>query len=107
MPLPSDELRVEILALQTDLRVFADRLTQDGAEADSLVQLTLDEALKDQPEVIGADARDTRLWLYSILRGSFHSVARRREQQRRRGAPTTVWNADRAAAFAAPREPAA
>ncbi len=92
--------------MQPALRAFADRLTEDDNEADSLVSLTVAEALKDQPERAGDDPRDTRLWLYSILRGAFHSVARRREQQRRRGAPTTVWNADRAAAFAAPREPA-
>jgi DNA-directed RNA polymerase specialized sigma24 family protein len=106
LPLPSDDLRQEILALQPDLRAFADRLTQDDNEAHSLVHLTVIEALKDQPERAADDERDTRLWLYSILRGAFHSVARRREQQRRRGAPTTVWNPDRAAAFAAPREPA-
>jgi DNA-directed RNA polymerase specialized sigma24 family protein len=106
LPLPSDNLRQEILALQPALRAFADRLTQDDGEADTLVGLTVAEAMKDQPERAGDETRDTRLWLFAILRGSFHSVARRREQQRRRGAPTTVWNADRAAAFAAPREPA-
>jgi DNA-directed RNA polymerase specialized sigma24 family protein len=104
--LPSDDLRQEILALQPALRAFADRLTQDDNEAHSLVDLTMVEAMKDQPALAGDETRDTRLWLFSILRGAFHSVARRREQQRRRGAPTTVWNADRAAAFAAPREPA-
>ncbi len=103
--MPSDDLRQEILALQPALRAFADRLTQDGAEADSLVQLTVVEAMKDQPDRSAGDTRETQVWLYSILRGAFHSVARRRDQQRRRGAPTTVWNADRAAAFAAPREP--
>lgn len=104
--MPSDDLRQEILALQPALRAFADRLTQDDNEAHSLVHLTVVEAMKDQPDRAGDETRDTRLWLFSILRGAFHSVARRREQQRRRGAPTTVWNADRAAAFAAPREPA-
>jgi len=106
LPLPSDDLRQEILALQPALRAFADRLTEDDTEAHSLVCLTVAEALKNQAERVSDVPRDTRLWLYSILRGAFHSVARRRELQRRRGAPTTVWNADRAAAFAAPREPA-
>jgi DNA-directed RNA polymerase specialized sigma24 family protein len=106
LPLPSDDLRREILALQPALRAFADRLTPDDNEAHGLVHLTVLEALADRPERTAADQRDTRLWLFGLLRGAFHSVARRRELQRRRGAPTTVWNADRAAAFAAPRETA-
>lgn len=93
--------------LQPALRAYADRLTTDENESASLVHLTVLEALADQPARADDDQRDTRLWLFGLLRGAFHSVARRRDQQRRKGAPTTVWNADRAAAFAAPREPAA
>jgi DNA-directed RNA polymerase specialized sigma24 family protein len=103
--LPSDDLRQEILALQPVLRAFADRLTQDDNEALSLVDLTMVEAMKDQPERASPDERDTRLWLFGILRGAYHSVARRRDQQRKRGAPATTWNASRAAAFATTREP--
>jgi DNA-directed RNA polymerase specialized sigma24 family protein len=103
--LPSDHLRQEILALQPSLRAFADRLTTDDNEANGLVDLTVLEAMRDQPDRTADHGRDTQQWLFGILRGAFHSVARRRDQQRRRGAPTTVWNPARAAAYAAPREP--
>ena len=105
MTLPNEDLRQDILALQPVLRDYAGRLTEDGEEADRLVQLTLASALGEQPELADLGTRDTKLWLFGLLRGAFHSVARRRDTRRGRGAPAAVWNADRAAAFAAPRDP--
>ena len=104
MTLPSEDLRQEILALQSALRAFAGRLTEDENEAERLTHLTMTAALGEQPEPAQGEERDTRLWLFGLLRGVFHSVARRRDHSRGRGAPAAVWNADRAAAFAAPRE---
>ena len=104
MTLPSEDLRQEILAHQPALRAFAGRLTENETEAERLTQLTMTAALGEQPELAQDDDRDTRLWMFGLLRGVFHSVARRRDHSRGRGAPAAVWNADRAAAFAAPRE---
>lgn len=105
--LPTEALRQEILALQPDLRAFAGRLTTDDVEAERLVDLTLTDALGDRPVQADDDERDTRQWLYGLLRGAFHSVERRRDQNRRRGAPVVVWNPSRAAAYAAPVDPLA
>ncbi|MFI4936354.1 MAG: sigma factor [Caulobacterales bacterium] len=103
MSLACEDLRQEILALQPALRELALRLSDDEAEADDLVRITIVEAL----DHLGDDAggrTETRQWLFGILRGAFHSVARRRTFQRTRGSPGRLWDPARAAAFAQPRE---
>ena len=107
MSLPTDALRLEVLALQPALRTFADSLTDDDGEALELVHLTMLEALGEQPDGDVDEDRNTRVWLYGILRGAFHSVARRRALRRTRGSPGGGWNAGRAAVFAAGPEAAA
>ncbi len=98
----SDAFRAEILALEPALQSYAARLAADEVEAEQLVRLTLDAALDGEatpPE--DADA-DKRVWLFGILRGVFHSVARRRSMHRERGSAGRMWQPDRAEAFASP-----
>jgi DNA-directed RNA polymerase specialized sigma24 family protein len=78
LPIASEDLRLEVLALQPALRIVACGLTADDNEADDLVQLTVAEALKGHPSG-EADPGDTRLWLFALLRKTFYSVARRRQ----------------------------
>ena len=77
MAIVSEDLRLEVLALQPALRTVAVGLTADDNEADDLVERTMIEALKGRA---GSQAEwgDTRLWLFAILRNTFYSVARRR-----------------------------
>ena len=95
----SDDLRQEILALQPALAAYAGRLAPDEAEARQLVNITLLRAL-DGEVAPPPGGIDTRAWLFGMLRGAFHSVARRRANQRERSSVGRLWSADRADAFA-------
>jgi len=93
--------RAQILASEATLLAYAGRLTADDREARDLVQLTLQAALDDaRLGEGGAPVSETRL--FGLLRGAFHSVARRRSMQRERGSAGRLWQPDRAEAFANP-----
>jgi len=91
------QLRDEILGLEGPLLTYAAQVCDDAEEARDLVQLTLRTALEGaaRPRAGG----DTRLWLFGLMRNSYHSVARRQAISRERRAAGQQWRADRAAAF--------
>ncbi len=93
-------LREEILTLQPALMECANRLARDENEAHNLVHLTMVEAFSAGETRADPDA-DTRLWLFGILRSTFHSVARRRSARQERGHYATLRQLD-----AAPSVPA-
>ena len=96
----NEKLRQEVLALQPALIQSADRLTQDANEAHNLVHLTMVEAFAicdAEGEVRG----DPRLWVFGLLRSTFHSVARRRAVRQERGHQAVQRQLDRDAALAA------
>ena len=91
------DLRQEILALEAPLQTYAARLAEDDDEARELFQFTMRAALDG--EARPPDGRDTRLWLFGLMRNAFHSVARRRTTLRERGATGQQWRGDRAEVF--------
>jgi DNA-directed RNA polymerase specialized sigma24 family protein len=95
----SERLRQEILALQPALLKSAIRLTGDTSEANNLVRLTMAEAFA-VGEARADDAGDTSVWVFGILRGTFHSVARRRAVRQDRGHHAVQRQIDRNAAEA-------
>jgi len=81
---PSREtLRQEILDLQPALMRSAARLTSDANEAHDLVHLTMVEAFARGETRPGGG--DVGVWMHGLLRGSFHSIARRRAVRQERG----------------------
>jgi len=80
----TENRRQEILALQPALMECAARMSRDDNEAHHLVHLTMLEAFSAD-EARGPDVADTRAWLFGLLRGSFHSIARRRSARQERG----------------------
>jgi DNA-directed RNA polymerase specialized sigma24 family protein len=76
-------IRQEILDLQPDLMQTAGRLTGDDNEAHNLVHMTMIEAFSLSEARENGD--DTRVWMFGLLRGAFHSVARRRAVRQERG----------------------
>ena len=100
MSLHSEKLRQEILALQPALLRSAARLTQDANEAHDLVHLTMIDAFAicdAERELRG----DPRVWVFGLLRSTFHSVARRRAVRQERGHQAVQRQLDRDAALAA------
>ena len=99
----STDFDADLLALEPALLAFAGRLTDDVAEAQALVRLTMAEA-QAEPSEDGGVPSQTRL--FSIMRRAFHSIARRSTARRARGSPGNgVFNPARAATFARPEEP--
>jgi len=94
--------RAQILASEATLLAYAGRLTSDEREARDLVQLTLKAALEDDGRFADGDSPVSDTRLFGLLRGVFHSVARRRSTQRERGSVGRLWQPDRAEAFANP-----
>jgi len=94
--------RTQILASEATLLAYAGRLTSDEREARDLVQLTLQAALEDDAGVADGRAPVSEARLFGLLRGAFHSVARRRAMQRERSSVGRLWQPDRAEAFAKP-----
>jgi DNA-directed RNA polymerase specialized sigma24 family protein len=92
-----ERLREEILTLEPALMETATRMSRDEIEAQHLVQLTLTEAFAAGETRADPDA-DTRLWVFGILRSTFHSVARRRSVRQERGHYATQRQLDTAAA---------
>ena len=91
------DLREEILGLQEPLKTYATRLAEDDDEARELFEFTMKTALEDGARP--PKGADTRLWLFSLMRQAFHSVARRRATLRERGSAGQQWRADRAEVF--------
>ena len=91
------ELRQEILGLEGPLQIYANRLSEDDNEARDLVQFAMRTALDGASHP--PEGGDTRLWLFSLMRQAFHSVARRRAASRERGSAGQQWRADRAEVF--------
>ena len=91
------DLRQEILGLQGLLRAYAAGLSEDDDEARELFQFTMRTALDGDAHP--PEGGDTKLWLFGLMRNAFHSVARRRETLRERGAAGRQWRADRAEGF--------
>lgn len=91
------DLRQEILGLQGPLQAYATGLAENDDEARELFQFTMRTALDGGARP--PDGSDTKLWLFGLMRNAFHSVARRRETLRERGAAGRQWRADRAAVF--------
>ena len=80
-----ERLRQEILALSSlALMQSALRMTGDDTEAATLVEQTLIEAFAIG-ETRGAEAGDTGIWMFGLLRSTFHSIARRRSVRQERG----------------------
>jgi DNA-directed RNA polymerase specialized sigma24 family protein len=84
MSVQSERLRQEILELQPALMLSAVRLTGDDNEAHNLVHRTMIDALA-LCETCGADSGDSRVWMFGLLRNTFHSIARRRSVRQERG----------------------
>ncbi|HTX47971.1 MAG TPA: hypothetical protein VME40_01155 [Caulobacteraceae bacterium] len=95
----SERLRQEILGLQPVLMQSAVRLTGDDNEAHNLVHQTMIEALA-AGESRGADGGDTRVWMFGLLRSTFHSIARRRSVRQERGRQAVERQLERDAALA-------
>jgi DNA-directed RNA polymerase specialized sigma24 family protein len=91
------DLRTEILGLEGPLLTYATQVCGTADEARDLVQFTLRTALDGEarPPV----GRDTKLWLFGLMRNAFHSVARRQATARERGGAGQQWRADRAEAI--------
>lgn len=95
----TQNLRQEILALQPALMQSAARLTGDANEAHNLVHLTMVEAFNlGETRDSGGD---TRVWMFGLLRNTFHSVARRRAVRQQRGFHAVERQLQREAAMAA------
>jgi len=92
-------LRQEILALQPALMRSAARLTGDANEAHDLVHLTMVEAFALGETRNGGG--DVRVWMFGLLRGAFHSIARRRAVRQERGRQAVERQLQRDAALAA------
>jgi DNA-directed RNA polymerase specialized sigma24 family protein len=90
------DLRREILGLESSLVIQASRMARDDDEARELVQFTLRAALESESGP--PEACETGRWLRGLMRGAFHSVARRRAT-RERAASNGPWRADRAEVF--------
>ncbi|WP_158915648.1 hypothetical protein [Caulobacter sp. S45] len=83
----SDDRRSEILALEPSLLDWANALTHDEAEAHALLGRTLLAAM--DPSHAPKGDLSTRAWLHNLLRRSFHSVERDRDNRRFRSAAVT------------------
>jgi len=93
-----ERLRQEILALQPALMQSALRMTGDDTEANTLVEQTLIEAFAIG-ETRGAEAGATGIWMFGLLRSTFHSIARRRSVRQERGHHAVQRQLDRDAAL--------
>jgi DNA-directed RNA polymerase specialized sigma24 family protein len=91
------DLRNEILDLEGPLLTYAIQVCESADEARDLVQLTLRTALDGEarPPV----GRNTKLWLFGLMRNALHSVVRRQAISRERGGAGQQWRADRANAI--------
>ncbi len=98
-----EKLRQEILALQPALVDSAIRLAGDESEAHALVDQVVLEALATG-ESRGSGSGDTRVWLFGLLRSTFHSVSRRRLLRPERDHLAVQRQLDRDAALAEPAE---
>jgi DNA-directed RNA polymerase specialized sigma24 family protein len=96
-PRKMTDLRHEILGLEGPLLTYATQVCESADEAKDLVQLTLRAALEGGARPPAG--RDTKLWLFGLMRNAFHSVARRQATSRERGAAGQQWRADRAEAI--------
>jgi DNA-directed RNA polymerase specialized sigma24 family protein len=79
-----DPSRSDLLVLQPEILAGAVKLSGDPTEANELAHLTFIKAM-ETPRDQMAPGRDTRLWLFGVMRGVFHSVERQRQVRRERG----------------------
>jgi DNA-directed RNA polymerase specialized sigma24 family protein len=91
------DLRNEILDLEGPLLTYAIQVCESADEARDLVQLTLRTALDG--EARPPAGRNTKLWLFGLMRNALHSVVRRQAISRERGGAGQQWRADRANAI--------
>ncbi len=76
---PKGGIKLAIVAMLPQLRVFARSLTRNPAQADDLVQDSIVKALSNISK-FQADS-NLRAWLFTILRNTFYSDLRKRRRE--------------------------
>ncbi len=76
---PRGGIKLAIVAMLPQLRVFARSLTRNPAQAGGLVQDSIVKALSNISK-FQADS-NLRAWLFTILRNTFYSEARKRKRE--------------------------
>ncbi len=91
MGVRTPQLETEIIAILPRLRRFARSLTRDAADADDLVQITLEKALNKLDQWQTGTRLDS--WMYRIMKNAWIDEVRFRQRQSERFAPEALGEA--------------
>ncbi len=81
------ERHEQLQAFEPRLMAWAENMTRDAREAETLVQATL--AIARSPAYASSETVDAEVWIFRLLRQQFYSLERDRDFRRSRSAFAT------------------